>query len=137
MPDTHATHGPVPPAAANRALTEAEVGLVRHMLGNGNADAQQYLGQLDLLEVTPWRCGCGCSSIDFQVRGRPPAPAGVHILGDVVFGTGDDLAGIFIFSSQSMLSGIEVVGLTGAAPSFLPSPDMLRPWSDAAGTGTG
>lgn len=119
------------PAIANRPLTEAEFELARFMLESGNAEGRVFLAQLALVEVTPWRCPCGCTSINFQVRGRPLAPPGVHILGDFVFGTQDDLAGAFIFESGGLLGGIEVYGPAGEAPAQLPSPGVLRPLPSA------
>ncbi len=56
----------------------------------------------------------------------PPAPPGVHILGDFIFGSAEDLAGIFISSSGGILAGVEAYGLTGDAPKELPEPEALR-----------
>jgi hypothetical protein len=61
----------------------------------------------------------------------PPALPGAHILGDFIFGAGGSLAGIFICSSEGILSGVEVYGLAGDAPNQLPDPEALRPF-DAA-----
>lgn len=83
-----------------------------------------YLPQLDLAEVTPWRCGC--ASINFQIQGRPPAPPGVNILGDYLAGEGNLLSGAFIFESDGTLSGLEVYGLAGEAPHSLPRIEKLR-----------
>ena len=117
---------------ANRPLTETERTLARWMLEHGNADASAFLAQLELAEVTPWRCACGCASFNFEIRGRAPAPPGVRILGDFVFGTPSDLSGIFIFESGGTLSGVEVYGLAGDAPKFLPRPGELKPFRASA-----
>lgn len=111
----------------NRPLTDAERQLARWMLENGTPEAKQYLGQLELAEVTPWKCPCGCASINFQIKGHPEAPPGVHILGDFLVGEGENQSGAFIYSSEGLLSGLEVYGLAGDAPRTLPRPEELRP----------
>lgn len=111
---------------SNRPLSNAERTLARWMLENGTPEAQAFLEQLELAEVTPWRCGCGCASISFQIMGREPAPAGVNILGDYVCGEVEAPAGAFIFESGGTLAGIEVYALAVDAPSVLPAPP-LRP----------
>lgn len=116
----------------NRPLSEPERMLALYMLEHGTAEARDFVPQLELAEVTPWRCPCGCASINFQVRGRDPAPPGVHVLGDYVFGTEHELSGAFIYSCEGILSGLEVYGLAGDAPSSLPQPLALRPFADAA-----
>jgi hypothetical protein len=120
--------------SANRPLTALERNLARWLLEHGTSDAEAFLAQLDAAEVTPWRCKCGCASINFQIKGRPLAPPGVHILSDYLFGVDDDLSGIFIFESGGVLSGLEVYGLGGDAPKFLPAPEVLRPFSVARST---
>src|SRR5262249_44854369 len=116
---------------ANRPLTTAERSLAKWMLEHGTSEARSFLPQLEDAEVTPWKCPCGCASFNFQVRGMPPAPRGVHILGDFVFGSEGELAGIFICSSNGILSGVEVYGLAGDAPCELPAPATLRPFGGA------
>jgi hypothetical protein len=111
----------------NRPLTGHEHSLARWMLENGTAEAKEYLGQLELAEVTPWKCQCGCASINFQLKGHPEAVPGVHILGDYLMGSGESLSGAFIFSSENVLSGIELYALTGDASPVLPWPQELRP----------
>jgi hypothetical protein len=93
---------------ANRPLTSAELNLARWMLENGNSGAKEFLPQLEIAEVTPWQCLCGCASINFQILGHAEAPPGVHILGDFTFVAGELTGGAFIFSSAGILSGIEV-----------------------------
>lgn len=113
-------------AVANRPLTVAERDLARFMLVHGTNEGSAYLEQLENAEVTPWRCPCGCGSINFQIKGHPEAPPGVHVLGDFLFGEQANLAGIFIFESGGLLSGIEVYGLSGDAPAVLPNAEELR-----------
>jgi hypothetical protein len=110
----------------NRPLTDPERYLARWMLEHGTVEAKQYIAQLDIAEVTPWRCPCGCASINFQIRGHAGPPPGVHILGDFVTGEGDHKSGAFIYSSGGLLSGIEIYGLAGDAPRVLPRPEHLR-----------
>ena len=110
----------------NRALSPAERALAMWMLENGNPDASAFLAQLADAEVTAWRCPCGCASINFQIKGQPPAPPGVHILGDFLCGPVEAPAGAFIYESGGLLSGIEVYSLADDAPSVLPDAP-LRP----------
>ncbi len=117
----------------NRPLAASEMSLARWMLEHGEPKARDFLEQLAEAEVTPWRCPCGCGSINFQIKGRDPAPPGVHVLGDFIFGPHDEAAGIFIFESGGLLSGIEVYGLAGNAPAELPREDALRPFSPSGG----
>ena len=118
----------MPPTTGNRALTSEELRLARWMLEHGTDEASAFLPQLDLAEVTPWKCPCGCASIDFQVQGKPLPPPGVNILGDYVVGEGNDVSGVFIFESGGLLSGIEFYGLGGDALQALPGVDELRPF---------
>ena len=112
----------------NRPLTDAERHLARWMLEHGKPEGKSFLPQIEIAEVTSWRCPCGCASINFKIKGHPPAPPGVHHLGQFVFGNEDDPNGIFIFESAGILSGIEVYGMVGEAPTSLPHPDSLRPF---------
>ncbi len=108
-----------------RPLSDKERCLARWMLESGTPEGAGFLSQLERAEVTPWRCPCGCASINFKVQGMPAAPPGVHVLGDFVFFNGDELAGIFIYSSNGILSGLEVTGLEGDAPKSLPEVTAL------------
>jgi hypothetical protein len=112
----------------NRPLTDAEKDLARWMLGHGTEEAKQYLDQLELAEVTPWRCRCGCASIDFQIKGHAEAPPGAQILGEFRLNDGAYPSGIFIYASGGLLKGIDVYGLAGDAPRVLPRPEDLSPF---------
>jgi len=114
-------------AGETRPLTDQERRLARWMLEHGNDDARDYLGQLEIADATTWRCPCGCVSFNFKIAGRPEAPPGVHVLGDFIFGDRTNLAGIFIFASGGILSGLEVYGMAGEAPVILPEAESLRP----------
>lgn len=114
----------------NRQLTDHERRLVRWMLEHANPAAATFLPQLELAEVTPWRCPCGCASINSGIRGKPEAPPGAHPIADFVFGEKDTLSGIFVYEKDGILSGLEVYGLAGEAPKALPEPEALRPLKD-------
>jgi hypothetical protein len=114
------------PNDANRPLSTAEYDLARWMLENGNSEARNFLSQLDDATVMPWRCPCGCASINFQIGKHPPAPPEVHILGDYMCGPLEDPAGAFIYSSGELLAGIEVYALAGEAPNALPTAPLRQ-----------
>jgi hypothetical protein len=116
---------------ANRPLTDHERRLMRWMLAHGSPEAPTFLSQLELAEVTPWRCPCGCASINFQIRGMLAARPGCHPIADFVFGDEAVLSGIFAFEADGILSGLEVYGLASEAPKVLPEPEELRPVESA------
>ncbi len=118
----------------NRQLTDHERRLVTWMLEHGGPGASDFLSQVGDAEVTPWRCACGCASINFQIRGKPEAPPGVEVIADFVFGEGDALSGIFLFAKDRILCGLEVYGLAGDAPKSLPQPEELRPFEHSTRT---
>jgi hypothetical protein len=113
----------------NRSLTEVEVRLIRWMLDHGEPGAAGFLAQLNQAEVTPWRCPCGCASINFSIQGQPNPSGGMNVIADFVFGTDKELSGIFIYEVNGILAGLEVSGYSGDAPKSLPSPEELRPFS--------
>ncbi|MGD9854288.1 MAG: hypothetical protein AB7U20_04980 [Planctomycetaceae bacterium] len=117
---------------SNRELTDHERRLVRWMLEHGGPEAMAFLPQLELAEVTPWRCPCGCASINFRIRGKTAPPPGVHPIADFVFGEKDALCGIFVYEKDGILSGLEVCGYAVDAPKALPEPEALRPIGDWA-----
>jgi hypothetical protein len=101
------------------------------MLEHGAPAGRNFLAQLELAEITAWRCPCGCASINFQIKGFPPVSPGVHalgVLGDFVFGNDNLPSGIFIFEKGDLLSGIEVYDIGAGAPKSLPAPESLRPY---------
>ena len=114
----------------NRELTPVEEQLIRWMLDHGKADAGAFLPQLEKAQVTPFRCPCGCASINFSIDGLPKPSGGMNVLADFLFGTDEELSGIFVWEQSGVLAGLEVYGLAGDAPKTLPSPDSLRPLSD-------
>ena len=52
----------------------------------------------------------------------------MHIVADFIFGPDDQPSGVFIFQKSGMLAGLEVYGLAGDAPKFLPVSEVLRPF---------
>ncbi len=112
----------------NRDLTSDERQLVLWMLEHGNHQARAFLPQVDQVRISPWRCECGCASVDFIQEKQAEPTAGMRILGDYVFGGGDHESGMFIFERGGILSGIEVYGLGGDAARSLPHPVECRPF---------
>ena len=118
------------PFLETRHLTADEQRLIGWMLEHGNGEASSLLPQLELARVTSWRCPCGCASFNLVLEGREPSDATnkMHIVADFIFGPDDQPSGIFIFERGGMLAGLEVYGLAGNAPQFLPRPETLRPF---------
>ena len=114
----------------NRQLSSTEKELIRWMLQHGNPEAQAVIDQLEKAQVTPYRCPCGCASINLSVDDAPEPAGRFHIVADFLFGTEQDLSGIFIFEKGGVLAGLEVYGLAGDAPKTLPAIESLRPFSN-------
>jgi hypothetical protein len=112
----------------NRPLTTAEKDLVQWMLEHGKPEAKTFLSQLEKAKVTPWRCKCGCASINFAVEGFPEPSGALHPIADFTFGDEENLSGIFIYEQSGVLAGLEVYGLAGDAPKLLPPIESLRPF---------
>lgn len=114
----------------NRQLSPAEFDLIRWMLQHGKPEAQDYLPQLERAAVTPFRCPCGCASINLSIDSEPEPTGTLNILADFLFGDENDLCGVFVFQKSGTLAGLEVYGLAGEAPKTLPSIEWLRPFSN-------
>src|SRR4051812_8077308 len=97
------------------------------MLEHGHADASAFLGQLSAVRLASG-CKCGCASINLEIEGQPKPAGGLRILGDYLFGDEASLCGAFVFEMGGILAGLEVYGLTGPAPSYLPAASDLRPF---------
>jgi len=115
----------------SRPLTEAERYLIQWMLEHGTPEAKGFLSQLETVRATDWHCPCGCASINFIAEGPPESAVEMQILADFVFGTNENLSGIFLFHTNGALAGLEVYGFAGDAPKLLPPPESLRPFSSA------
>lgn len=114
----------------DRPPTSAEEHLIRWMLEHGKPEAKAFLPQLDLAQVTPWLCPCGCASINLSIQGYPAPSGGLNPLADFIFGTDEDLSGIFVYAQSGILAEVEVYGLAGDAPRSLPSVESLRPFEN-------
>jgi hypothetical protein len=99
------------------------------MLENDDSDATQFLIQLESASVAPWRCPCGCASIDLLIAGHTKPKSGTHPLADFIFGIDEDLNGIFVYEMGGVLAGVEVYGMAGEAAKSLPQPESLRPFA--------
>jgi hypothetical protein len=113
----------------NRPLTIAEKNLIGWMLEHGEPEARNFLPQLEHVRVSNFCCPCGCASLDFVIPGETERSGGIHPIAEFIFGTEDDLSGIFVFTCRGVLAGLEVYGLAGDAPKSLPTPEVLRPFS--------
>ena len=113
-------------ATDNRPLTADEYQLIRWMLKNGAPDKKQFLTQLEIASVTPCRCPCGCASIELSIAGQDKPTGGLQALEEFMFGTDDNLNGIFVYAKNGVLAGVEVYGMAGEAARSLPRPEELR-----------
>jgi hypothetical protein len=110
-----------------RPLTIDERQLINWMLEHGTPEALLLLPQLAHARVTSWCCPCGCASFNLVVDGQSfPQASGMHIVADFIFGPEQQPSGIFLFQKGGVLAGLEVYGLAGDAPKFLPAFDDLR-----------
>ncbi len=119
----------VAPIPEDRPLADSEAVLVRWMLEHGAAAAAGFLPQLDIARVVS-RCYCGCASVDFAVQGVVPPPgAGIRILADFEYRTGEGhLCGAFVFERAGLLAGLEVWSVDGQSmPAVLPELGWLQP----------
>jgi hypothetical protein len=115
----------------NRPLTAAEKQLIRWMLEHGKPEARAFLPQLEQAEVAPWRCKCGCASIELVIQNNLTHSGGIHPIADFIFGADEELSGIFVFERNGVLAGLEVYGLAGDAPKLLPTTDSLRSFPES------
>ena len=108
-----------------RTLSEEEYKLAYWMLEHGTDEALSFIPQLKKAEAKMWKCPCGCASYNFRIKGMPDPDPGVHILGDFYFQHERNESGIFIYSCDGILSGVEIYGLSGDASKHLPSIESL------------
>jgi hypothetical protein len=111
-----------------RDLTDEERVLTRWIIENGSEDSSRFLQQLEQAKVCS-KCSCGCASVDFEINGSTPSKeSGMEIIGDFVYGDENTMCGVFVFSQDNQLSGLEVYPLAvDEAPKSLPSASILRP----------
>jgi len=111
-----------------RPLTDEERALVKWMLEHGEPGADRYLSQLNEAVVISG-CACGCASIHFQI-GDAPADykPGLTVISDYIFQRGETgHFGVFVFTEENMLSGLEVYGFEDS-PGPLPIIEELMPF---------
>lgn len=121
--------------SVNRIMTPDELRLVRWMLEHGTPEAKSFLPKLDAVRVTPWRCPCGCASFDFAIEGNSEPSGGMMPIADFLFGNDATLNGIFVYTQDGVLAGVEVYGLATEASKTLPTPEELRPLEQGSATG--
>jgi len=109
-----------------RELSYEERRLVDAMLEQAKAPVLFFDQLRDAYVVA--RCPCGCPSIDVGLRGRSLPTGPTRVLADFVFGSDDDLSGIFVFEQDGLLGGIELYALANGTPFVLPSIESLRPF---------
>lgn len=111
-----------------RALTHKERSFTRWLIEHadvGEEERQRLLSQLDSATVTGM-CGCGCASIDFAIDGVASEPgAPLHPFGDFI--AKDKTFGVFVFSKNQKLAGVEIYSLDGTdTPSEFPAFENLE-----------
>jgi len=111
-----------------RDLTSEERALVQWMLEHGEPGADRYLSQLEEAVVISG-CSCGCASINFQIGDKPAHyESGLTVISDYLFQRGENgHFGVFVFTEEDMLSGLEVYGFEDT-PGPLPTVDELIPF---------
>jgi hypothetical protein len=115
-----------------RPLTHEEAHLLKWLIQNRQTGSEEYLSQIDHLRVAS-RCGCGCASVDFSYDDvSPDRTKGLDIFSDWYWGTeGIDLSGVFAFTRDGRVSGIEVWSVDGSrTPTELPRTTVLREFTD-------
>ncbi|MDL5053218.1 hypothetical protein QQ056_06630 [Oscillatoria laete-virens NRMC-F 0139] len=111
-----------------RPLTDQERALARWMIQHGADGAERFLEQLDQATVVSG-CDCGCASVDFQIGDRPrDYRPGLTIISDYLYERSEEEKyGVFIFTQDDMLSGIETHSFCDR-PAPLPRVDELIPF---------
>jgi hypothetical protein len=116
------------PILVDRDLTVQERTLAEWMLLNGKPEAASFLNQLERARVGAL-CPCGCASINFDVDQKGIQVGPLAVLGDFLFGDGDETGGVFIFEIDGRLAGLEIYSFGQTVPTELPDPELLRPVS--------
>jgi len=114
-------------SADNRQLTNEEFDLAKFMLEASGKSAAPFIRQLDSAQALSTKCPCGCASFDLLINGEnSDRSIGISVIGDFTFDSKNEKYGAFIFECEGRLAGVEVYGLTGDAPKFLPKPKDLK-----------
>ena len=119
-----------------RPLTEKERLITRWLIEHAEISKEErkrYLNQLEAATVIR-KCECGCASIDFAISGvASKAYDPLHPFGD--FTAKDNQFGVFVFSKQNSLAGVEIYPLAELnLPSEFPCPSELTGWVDPNST---
>jgi hypothetical protein len=117
-----------------RGLSEKERSVTRWLIEHASCSEEQkkkYLADLKEAHVIG-ACGCGCASVDFAISGvGSDSSDPLDPFGD--FMTRDRRYGVFVFSKQQQLAGIEIYTLGANAPgSDFPAPEELVPFEEGA-----
>jgi len=117
-----------------RPLTVQERSITRWLIDHASCDESEkgeYFAQLEEATVVGM-CSCGCASVDFAISGLKSDPsAPLDPFGDFI--TKDQRFGVFVFSRQNRLAGIEIYSLQGdEAGSVFPSFEELVPMKTEA-----
>lgn len=111
-----------------RALTEKERSFAHWLIEHADVSEEEkkkYLRQLG--EATVVRmCECGCASIDFAIADVPSEQfAPLVPFGDFI--AKDKSVGVFVFSKQDDLAGVEIYNLAAEETSVeFPLPERLE-----------
>jgi hypothetical protein len=114
-----------------RQLTLHEKKLVSWLLEQNNDAFEKYQNQIKELIVKS-KCPCGCASIDFSYRNTDPlhqTNSNFKIISDYKWKDEKyNLYGIFLFSKNDILAGLEVWSIDGnSTPTKLPNHSSLIP----------
>ena len=117
MGERHVSAGS--PETEFRPMTERERAVLDRMLSVDFEGVAELRAQSASARVAR-TCACGCPSIDFE---HPAAEHAIKVEVDAtVDGTHD---GLFLYTTQGWLGGIEWVGISERNPPELPDPSTL------------
>lgn len=114
-----------------RQLTQQERNLVTWLLEKNIESSKTYLKQLNKIIVIS-KCPCGCASINFSYKDTDSfhqTNSNFKIISDYKWKDEDNnLYGIFLFSKNDILAGLEVWSIDGnSTPTRLPNHSSLIP----------
>lgn len=118
------------PLTLLRPATSEEKAVVNWLLLHAatRPEAKDLLSQVAELQVVG-SCGCGCPSIDFEVRGQSESAG---IVADAIgLDAQGNQVGALLWWQDGHVSGLEVYSLGGSGQWFLPRLESLQPWPSA------
>jgi hypothetical protein len=117
------------PNTKSRPLTGEEFKLATWLLTNSelpDTEKTKYLDQLSRA-VVAGKCGCGCASIYLEIQNEKKPEGGLTPLCESIVGENEH--GLFIYSQEGILSGIEIYTLADQDPrAEFPKIEELRLW---------